>query len=48
MSSSDGAPLDDLTSETIGWVKSLGLNYTKLSEIIAAGPCPKVRKKLYN
>ncbi|XP_058452829.1 very long-chain-fatty-acid--CoA ligase bubblegum [Malaya genurostris] len=37
-----GEPKDDLTSETIAWCKGLGVDYTKLSEIIAAGPCPKV------
>lgn len=37
-----GEPRDELTSETIAWVKGLGLDYTKLSQIIAAGPCPKV------
>jgi len=41
-----GAPLDELHSETISWCKSLDVPYTKLSEIIAAGPCPKVFKAI--
>lgn len=42
MDADSGAPLDELHHETKAWIKSLGLNYTKLSEIIKAGPCPKV------
>lgn len=38
-----GEPKDELLKETINWLKTLGLDYTKLSEILAAGPCPKVR-----
>ncbi|EDW11889.1 very long-chain-fatty-acid--CoA ligase bubblegum [Drosophila mojavensis] len=41
-----GAPTDDLTHEAIVWMKSLGVEYTKLSEILAAGPCPKVLKSI--
>lgn len=41
-----GAPKDELNSETIAWCKSLGVEYTKLSEILAAGPCPKVLNTL--
>lgn len=37
-----GAPKDELHPETIAWCKSLGVEHTKLSEILAAGPCPKV------
>lgn len=37
-----GAPLDELHHETIDVVKTLGLNYKTLSEVIKAGPCPKV------
>lgn len=37
-----GAPKDELHPETIAWCKSLGVEYTKLTEILAAGPCPKV------
>lgn len=35
---SEGAPCDDLTVETMKWLEGLGLSYTKLSEILAAGP----------
>lgn len=42
MNLDSGEPKDELTSETIGWLKGLGVEYTKLSQIIAAGPCPKV------
>lgn len=38
-----GAPKDELQAETVAWIKSLGVEYNKLSEVIAAGPCPKVR-----
>lgn len=38
-----GAPKDELHLETIEWLKTHGLEYTKLSEVLAAGPCPKVR-----
>lgn len=41
-----GAPKDELHPETIAWCKSLGVEYTKLTEIIAAGPCPKVFKAI--
>lgn len=39
---SEGLPLDELTSETLKWLDSLGLKYTKLSEVLAAGPDRKV------
>lgn len=42
MNLDSGEPKDELTSETIGWLKGFGVEYTKLSQIIAAGPCPKV------
>lgn len=38
-----GAPKDELHPETVSWLKTLGLGYTKLQEILAAGPCPKVK-----
>uniref|UniRef100_A0A182NTC4 long-chain-fatty-acid--CoA ligase n=1 Tax=Anopheles dirus TaxID=7168 RepID=A0A182NTC4_9DIPT len=41
-----GAPKDELTPETILALKELGVEYGKLSEIHAAGPCPKVLKAL--
>lgn len=37
-----GAPKDELASDTLTWFKNLGVDYKKLSEVIAAGPCPKV------
>ncbi|XP_011212254.2 very long-chain-fatty-acid--CoA ligase bubblegum [Bactrocera dorsalis] len=41
-----GAPLDDLTHESLTWVKSLGVEHKTLSEILKAGPCPKVWKSI--
>ncbi|XP_058821298.1 very long-chain-fatty-acid--CoA ligase bubblegum [Topomyia yanbarensis] len=41
-----GEPKDDLTPETIAWCKGLGVEYSKLSQIIAAGPCPKVMQAI--
>lgn len=37
-----GEPKDELQQETINWLANLDVKYTKLSEILAAGPCPKV------
>lgn len=37
-----GAPKDELAPETLSWLKTLDVDYKKLSEVIAAGPCPKV------
>lgn len=37
-----GAPKDELAPETLTWFKTLGVEYKKLSEVLAAGPCPKV------
>lgn len=34
--------MDELHKETLDLVKSLALEYTTLSEILKAGPCPKV------
>jgi long-chain-fatty-acid--CoA ligase ACSBG len=44
--SSDGTPEDNLTSETIRWLQGMGLSYTKLSEILAAGPDETVMKAI--
>lgn len=41
-----GAPLDELTHESSVWMKSLGVEYKTLSEILNAGPCPKVWKSI--
>lgn len=43
---SNGAPLDALSAESLAWMKSLGVEYTTLSAILAAGPCPKVWKSI--
>lgn len=37
-----GEPTDELMPETKRWMKGLGVEYTKLSEVLAAGPCKKV------
>lgn len=42
MNPETGAPMDELHMDTLKLVKSLELEYTTLSEIIKAGPCPKV------
>ncbi|XP_017068129.1 very long-chain-fatty-acid--CoA ligase bubblegum isoform X1 [Drosophila eugracilis] len=41
-----GEPLDELSHESSVWVKSLGVEHKTLSEILAAGPCPKVFKSI--
>ncbi|XP_055713765.1 very long-chain-fatty-acid--CoA ligase bubblegum [Phlebotomus papatasi] len=41
-----GAPKDELHPETLNWFKPLGVDYTKLSQVHEAGPCPKVLKAL--
>lgn len=41
-----GAPKDELFVETKEWMKNLGLDYTKLSQVIASGPCPEVVKAI--
>lgn len=38
----EGAPTDDLSVESLKFMESLDLKYTKLSEILAAGPDPIV------
>lgn len=42
MDPESGAPKDELNPDTLTWFKSLGVGYQKLSEVLAAGPCPKV------
>lgn len=42
----EGAPTDELAAETLMLLESLDLKYTKLSEILAAGPDQKVMKTL--
>lgn len=46
MAPDTGAPLDELALETLKWLEQMDLPYTKLSEILAAGPDPKVMKAL--
>lgn len=41
-----GAPLDELSSDALVWMKEIGVEYKKLTEILAAGPCPKVQKSI--
>ena len=48
MAPDTGAPLDELSGETLKWLESLELKYTKLSEILEAGPDPTVLKALQN
>lgn len=43
---SEGAPLDNLASDSLKFVKSLGLSYTKMSEILAAGPDKRVSQAI--
>lgn len=43
---SEGAPLDTLASESLKLIHSLDLNYTKMSEIMAAGPDKKVTQAI--
>jgi long-chain-fatty-acid--CoA ligase ACSBG len=42
----EGAPLDELAAESLKLTESLELKYTKLSEILNAGPDAKVKKAL--
>jgi len=41
-----GGPLDELQFESLQWMQELNLNYTKLTEILEAGPCPIVLKSI--
>lgn len=42
----DGTPRDEFVLETILWLEGLGLKYTKLSEVLAAGPDTTVVKAI--
>lgn len=42
MNADSGEPEDELHSDTKKWLQTLDTNYTKLTEILGAGPCPKV------
>lgn len=46
MDKDTGAPLDELTHESLAWMKSLGVEHKTLSDILKAGPCPKVWKSI--
>lgn len=46
VTNSDGTPCDELMLETVQWLEGMDLKYTKLSEILAAGPDPKVMQAL--
>lgn len=46
MDKDTGAPLDELSHESLMWMKSLGVGHKTLSEILNAGPCPKVYKSI--
>lgn len=46
MTPETGHPLDALALETIKWLETMDLKYTKLSEILEAGPDPKVLKAI--
>lgn len=48
MDPESGAPKDELSADTLTWFKSLGVSYQKLSEVLAAGPCPKVEPLILN
>ncbi|XP_022214352.2 very long-chain-fatty-acid--CoA ligase bubblegum [Drosophila obscura] len=41
-----GEPLDELSHESSVWVKSLGVEHKTVSDILKAGPCPKVWKSI--
>lgn len=42
----DGSPLNDLDQTTITWLKSFGINFSKLSELLASGPDQKILTKI--
>lgn len=46
MDKETGAPLDELNHESLIWIKSLDLEYKTVSDILEAGPCPKVLKEI--
>lgn len=46
MAADTGAPLDDLSPETIKWLAGMDLKYTKLSEVLDAGPNSAVVKSI--
>ncbi|KAI8121071.1 Very long-chain-fatty-acid--CoA ligase bubblegum [Lucilia cuprina] len=46
MDKDTGAPLDELSHESLVLMKSLGVNHKTLTEVLNAGPCPKVYKAI--
>ena len=46
MDKDTGAPLDELSHESLMWMKSLGVEHKTLTDILNAGPCPKVWKSI--
>lgn len=46
MDKDTGAPLDELSHESLNWMKSLDVNHKTLADILNAGPCPKVYKAI--
>lgn len=46
MDKETGAPLDELSHESLTWMKSLDVSHKTLSDILNAGPCPKVNKAI--
>lgn len=46
MAADSGAPLDQLSPETIKWLEGMDLKYTKLSEVLDAGPNSVVVKSI--
>ncbi|CAO1302805.1 unnamed protein product [Diamesa serratosioi] len=46
MAADTGAPLDQLSPETIKWLEGMNLKYTKLSEVLDAGPNSAVVKSI--
>ncbi|KAL9876903.1 very long-chain-fatty-acid--CoA ligase bubblegum [Glossina fuscipes] len=46
MDKDSGAPLDELSYESLTWMKSLGVNYTTLTEILRADASPKISQSI--
>jgi long-chain-fatty-acid--CoA ligase ACSBG len=44
----EGEPMDELSAETLKWLEEMDLKFKKLSEVLAAGPEPKVVKAIHN
>lgn len=46
MDKNTGGPLDELSHESLQWMASLGVEHKNLSDVLNAGPCPKVYKAI--